>query len=262
MLKSISIISCIALMMSCQSEDTNTTEEEALVEGEVEVIDKAYVVDLESYKGVPVIFEDNSVHSIEEVLTDAALFSEYEIAHRHHLEINMDEDTKTLYVSGQDKESAEKMMTTINNEKEITSRSKALDDEGDLDEDEREENEEDDFDYTWYVDYTLILFDDDDQLGNEESINFTGIVDRDSEFLANEFYLNVSSGRINKANSYSTGSQVNFSELTTTAYAYSSEDGKNSRTLLGGHDVDANLEGTAVGIDNIESVGLLIRISN
>ena len=103
MLKSISIISCIALMMSCQSEDTDITEEEALVEGEVELIDEAYELDLEYYKGVPVILEDNSEHSIEEVLTDAALFCEYEIAHRHHLQINLNEDTRTLYVSGQDK---------------------------------------------------------------------------------------------------------------------------------------------------------------
>ena len=242
-LKSISIISCIALMMSCQSEDTNTTEEEALVEGEVEVIDKDYVVDLESYKDVPVIFEDNSQYSIDEVLTDAALFSEYESAHTHYLDINLNEDTKTLYVSGQDKESAEKMMATINSENEITSSLRAMAGE-------------------WDVDYTLLLFDDDDGNGNEESIRFASTLSANSNFLANEFFENVSSARANKANSYETGNQPSGSDLVTTAYAYSGEDGFGERVTLGGHNVDGSLEGTAVGIDNVESVGFDIRISN
>ena len=243
MLKNVSIISCIALMMSCQSEDTDTIEEEALVEGEVELIDKAYELDLEYYKGVPVILEDNSVHSIEEVLTDAALFSEYEIAHRHHLQINLNEDTRTLYVSGQDKESAEKMMATINSENEITSSLRAMAGE-------------------WDVDYTLLLFDDDDGNGNEESIRFASTLSANSNFLANEFFENVSSARANKANSYETGNQPSGSDLVTTAYAYSREDGFGERVTLGGHNEVGNLENTSVGNDNVESVGFDIRISN
>ena len=118
------------------------------------------------------------------------------------------------------------MMTTINNEKEITSSSKVLAEE-------------------FILDYTLVLFDDDDQLGNQESISVQADFTVNRIFLGDEFHENISSARANQANSYSTGGQPSLaSDLVTTAYAYSSSDGKNSRTLLGGHNVDANLQGT------------------
>lgn len=79
---------------------------------------------METYKDVPVIFQDLSEYTIEEVLTDPILFNDYKNVYNHYVEKNLDTDTTVLYVSLEDQESAEKMITTINNNESTRSSKK------------------------------------------------------------------------------------------------------------------------------------------
>ena len=78
----------ILQILSCQTEDVSNTDQESTTMEEVQLINEAYAVDLENFKDTPIVFEDFSIYTIEEVLTDPILFNTYEKAYTHHIAVS------------------------------------------------------------------------------------------------------------------------------------------------------------------------------
>ena len=162
----------MAFLISCEKDANSITETEILEESKTQLIDESYAPDLELLKNIPIVFE-NGQYTIEQVLTDSSLFSEYENAHIHHLEENGDLNTKTLYITSEDTEKAEKMIAGIqtSNRTAKTNGNNS-------------------------VNFTLKLFDNKNFGGAVFTYRYIGDINGDQRIQAN-----VGSSRRNKANS-------------------------------------------------------------